>query len=184
MSRRRSSGRARVRILVANLMTEPGETDSFGVLEHLLTIDRHLGRQLFDCVIYNTTPVPEALAAVYRERAFGADRDGDVRSRSAGSLRRPRDRRAAGVGAPGGKDPASPGAARGGDHSAGARQARRLAARAPRSEVSDNVRTFLSAPRTPIRAQSGSRNISTRAASTRKRSITCATGSKAMPASS
>jgi 2-phospho-L-lactate transferase/gluconeogenesis factor (CofD/UPF0052 family) len=48
-------------------MTEAGETDDFGVLEHLLTIERHLGRQLFDCVIYNTTPVPEALAAAYAE---------------------------------------------------------------------------------------------------------------------
>ena len=54
-----------VRILVANLMTEAGETDHFGVLEHLLTIERHLGRQLFDCVIYNTTPIPDALAAGY-----------------------------------------------------------------------------------------------------------------------
>jgi uncharacterized cofD-like protein len=52
-------------ILVANLMTEAGETDHFGVLEHLLTIERHLGRQLFDCVIYNTSPIPEALAAPY-----------------------------------------------------------------------------------------------------------------------
>jgi uncharacterized cofD-like protein len=57
-----------IRILVANLMTEAGETDDFGVLEHLLTIERHLGRQLFDCVIYNTTPVPEPLAAIYAER--------------------------------------------------------------------------------------------------------------------
>jgi len=56
-----------VRILVANLMTEAGETDHFGVLEHLLTIERHLGRQLFDCVIYNTTPIPETLAAIYAE---------------------------------------------------------------------------------------------------------------------
>lgn len=57
-----------VRILVANLMTEAGETDHFGVLEHLLTIERHVGRQLFDCVIYNTTPVPDALRAIYAER--------------------------------------------------------------------------------------------------------------------
>jgi uncharacterized cofD-like protein len=56
-----------IRILVANLMTEPGETDNFGVLEHLLTIERHLGRQLFDCVIYNTMPVPPALSASYQE---------------------------------------------------------------------------------------------------------------------
>jgi uncharacterized cofD-like protein len=54
-----------MRILIANLMTEPGETDNFSVLDHLLTIERHLGRQLFDCVIFNTTPVPEALAASY-----------------------------------------------------------------------------------------------------------------------
>lgn len=56
------------RVLVANLMTEPGETDDYSVLEHVLTIDRHLGAQLFDYVIYNTSAVPEPLAATYRER--------------------------------------------------------------------------------------------------------------------
>jgi len=56
-----------LRVLVANLMTEPGETDAYGVLEHVLAIERHVGRQLFDCVIYNTTPVPEVLAASYLE---------------------------------------------------------------------------------------------------------------------
>lgn len=55
------------RVLVGNLMTEPGETDDYSVLEHLLTIDRHLGMQLFDYVIYNTSAVPEPLAATYRE---------------------------------------------------------------------------------------------------------------------
>jgi uncharacterized cofD-like protein len=59
-----------LRILVANLMTEPGETDDFGILEHVLTIERHLGTQLFDCVIYNTAPVPERLGARYA--ALGA----------------------------------------------------------------------------------------------------------------
>ena len=53
------------RILVANLMTEPGETDDYSVLEHVLTIERHLGAQLFDFVIYNTSPIPEHLAAAY-----------------------------------------------------------------------------------------------------------------------
>jgi uncharacterized cofD-like protein len=55
------------RILVANLMTEPGETDDYSVLEHVLTIERHLGAQLFDYVIYNTSPVPESLATSYAE---------------------------------------------------------------------------------------------------------------------
>jgi uncharacterized cofD-like protein len=57
-----------VRILVANLMTEAGETDNFSVLDHLLTLERHLGRQLFDCVIYNTSPIPEPLATTYKNR--------------------------------------------------------------------------------------------------------------------
>jgi len=57
-----------MRILVANLMTEAGETDEFSVLDHLLTIERHVGRQLFDCVIYNTSPVPDTLAASYAGR--------------------------------------------------------------------------------------------------------------------
>jgi hypothetical protein len=54
-----------MRILVANLMTEPGETDDYSVLEHVLTIERHLGAQLFDCVIYNTSVVPAPLAETY-----------------------------------------------------------------------------------------------------------------------
>ncbi len=56
------------RVLVMNLMTEPGETDDYSMLEHLLTIERHLGAQLFDYMIYNNSPVPEALAARYAER--------------------------------------------------------------------------------------------------------------------
>lgn len=56
------------RVLVANLMTEAGETDDYSVLEHVLTIQRHLGAQLFDYVIYNTAPVSADLAAAYRER--------------------------------------------------------------------------------------------------------------------
>lgn len=56
------------RLLIANLMTEPGETDDLSVLEHLLTIERHLGGQVFDCVIYNTSPIPADLAASYAAR--------------------------------------------------------------------------------------------------------------------
>ena len=55
------------RVLVANLMTEPGETDDYSVLEHVLTIERHLGAQLFDYVIYNTAPIAPHLSAAYRE---------------------------------------------------------------------------------------------------------------------
>ena len=44
VARRRSARSRATRILVANLMTEPGETDDYSVLEHVLTIERHLGR--------------------------------------------------------------------------------------------------------------------------------------------
>jgi uncharacterized cofD-like protein len=57
-----------IRVFVANLMTEPGETDGYSILEHVLAIERHLGAQLFDYVIYNTSPVPGQLAAGYAEQ--------------------------------------------------------------------------------------------------------------------
>jgi type II secretory pathway predicted ATPase ExeA len=50
-------------------MTEPGETDDYSVLEHVLTIERHLGAQLFDYVIYNTAPIAPPLSAAYRGAA-------------------------------------------------------------------------------------------------------------------
>jgi uncharacterized cofD-like protein len=53
------------RIFVANLMTQPGETDDFSALDEILALERHLGAQLFDCVIYNTSPVPAHLADAY-----------------------------------------------------------------------------------------------------------------------
>ena len=53
------------RIFVANLMTEPGETDDYSGLDEILALERHLEAQLFDCVIYNTSPVPDAIAKQY-----------------------------------------------------------------------------------------------------------------------
>jgi uncharacterized cofD-like protein len=57
-----------IRILVANLMTEPGETDGYRVVDHVRTLQEHLGAQLFDYVIYSTSPVPATLAAAYGGR--------------------------------------------------------------------------------------------------------------------
>jgi uncharacterized cofD-like protein len=54
-----------IRVLVGNLMTEPGAAGDYTLLEHVLTIERHLGAQIFDYVIYNTSPVPERLAEAY-----------------------------------------------------------------------------------------------------------------------
>jgi uncharacterized cofD-like protein len=57
-----------VRILVANLMTEPGETDDFSLIEHVRAIARHLGAQLFDYVVYNNAPIATDLLATYAQR--------------------------------------------------------------------------------------------------------------------
>jgi uncharacterized cofD-like protein len=55
------------RIFVANLMTEPGETDDYTALDEVLALERHLGAQLFDCVVYNTGAISETLIGSYAE---------------------------------------------------------------------------------------------------------------------
>jgi len=46
------------RIYVANLMTEPGETDDFTLERHLDVIEQHVGVPLFDYVLSNSAPIP------------------------------------------------------------------------------------------------------------------------------
>src|SRR3989475_2939600 len=54
------------RILVCNLMTEPGETDGYGVAAHLDTLAAHgLPAHTFDYVVVNTGPVPLKFRARY-----------------------------------------------------------------------------------------------------------------------
>jgi 2-phospho-L-lactate transferase/gluconeogenesis factor (CofD/UPF0052 family) len=55
------------RIFAASVMTEPEETDDYSALDQLRAIERHLGAQMFDCGIDNTSPVPEPLSAAYAE---------------------------------------------------------------------------------------------------------------------
>jgi uncharacterized cofD-like protein len=57
------AGVAAVRIFVANLMTQPGETDDLTLEDHLEAIRRHVGGDLFDYVLVNRQPpTAEALA--------------------------------------------------------------------------------------------------------------------------
>jgi uncharacterized cofD-like protein len=62
------SGVNAVRIYVANLMTEPGETDDYSLADHLDAIHEHVGRDLFDYVVVNRTPIDPSLAAPYARR--------------------------------------------------------------------------------------------------------------------
>ncbi|HWQ00409.1 MAG TPA: gluconeogenesis factor YvcK family protein [Vicinamibacterales bacterium] len=59
------SGVNAVRIYVANLMTEPGETDGYTLDDHLRAIAEHTGYQLFDYVVFNRQPIEEGVAARY-----------------------------------------------------------------------------------------------------------------------
>lgn len=46
-----------VRIYVANLTTQPGETDGYTLEDHLTAIAEHVGANLFDYVLVNRTPI-------------------------------------------------------------------------------------------------------------------------------
>ncbi len=56
------SGANGVRIYVANLMTQRGETDGFTLEDHLRVIHQHAGHRLFDYVLVNTRSLSEACA--------------------------------------------------------------------------------------------------------------------------
>jgi len=56
---------------VANLMTEHGETDGYGVAEHVHAILAHAGRRVIDIVVENDSPVPRPVLESYAaEQAF------------------------------------------------------------------------------------------------------------------
>src|SRR6185436_14481289 len=44
-----------IRVCVANLMTQPGETDGMSVDDHLRVLREHTGQDLFDFVLVNRT---------------------------------------------------------------------------------------------------------------------------------
>lgn len=62
------SGVNAVRIYVANLMTEPGETDGYSLEDHLRVIREHVGADLFDYVLVNRAPIDAVRAARYARR--------------------------------------------------------------------------------------------------------------------
>lgn len=71
------SGVDAVRIYVANLMTEPGETDHYTLDDHLHAIRLHAGFDLFDYIVVNRRPVAGSAAARYAlqgSRPVAADR--------------------------------------------------------------------------------------------------------------
>jgi len=59
-----------VKVLVCNLMTQPGESRGYSAADHLRALHVHAGRRLFDYIVLNTRPLSGALLAKYAaERA-------------------------------------------------------------------------------------------------------------------
>jgi uncharacterized cofD-like protein len=48
------NNRTAVKVYICNVATQPGETDRFGVIEHVQALHDHIGPKLFDYVIYNS----------------------------------------------------------------------------------------------------------------------------------
>jgi len=71
---RRSRG---ARVLVGNLMTQPGETVGMTMCDHLEAIERHAGSGLVDTVLLNASPIaPHRLAPHAAQQAELVSRDG------------------------------------------------------------------------------------------------------------
>jgi len=60
-----------MRVYIANIMTQPGETDHYSVADHVRAIYENTRPGLFDCVVINRTPATAKLLRRYREQ--GAD---------------------------------------------------------------------------------------------------------------
>jgi uncharacterized cofD-like protein len=74
------SGLNATRIYVANLMTQPGETDGYSLEDHLRAIAEHTNAQLFDYVLVNNAIIPADVLAEYATE--GSDPVNRVRNRS------------------------------------------------------------------------------------------------------
>ncbi|HEY2434221.1 MAG TPA: uridine diphosphate-N-acetylglucosamine-binding protein YvcK [Vicinamibacterales bacterium] len=70
-------GSSAVRIYVANLMTQPGETDGYSIDDHLRAIHAHTGYHLFDYIlVHNGSLEPETLQRYAQEGSIPVSRPG------------------------------------------------------------------------------------------------------------
>ncbi len=53
------------KIYVANIMTQPGETDGYTLYDHLSAIEKHSYKGIADFIIANNAPIPEYVAEKY-----------------------------------------------------------------------------------------------------------------------
>lgn len=54
-----------LKVYVANIMTQPGETLGYDLFDHTEAIEKHAGRRLLDCVVANSAALPKNAAEKY-----------------------------------------------------------------------------------------------------------------------
>jgi uncharacterized cofD-like protein len=71
-----------LRILVCNLMTQPGETDGFTAADHLQALENYLGPGVIDLCVMNSQPIAQNTEETYWEsgsKPVGCDEEGIAR---------------------------------------------------------------------------------------------------------
>jgi len=67
------------KIFIANLMTQPGETDGYDVRQHLEAVNKYAPQIQFDYVVLNNHPINPSQAEVYRaDGAFQVGLDDEI----------------------------------------------------------------------------------------------------------
>ncbi len=65
-----------IKIYVCNVMTQPGETDSYSVSDHILNLEHYIGKKALDYILVNDEMIPVDLAHMYEDKgAFPVDID-------------------------------------------------------------------------------------------------------------
>ncbi|MDO7204022.1 2-phospho-L-lactate transferase CofD family protein [Paraclostridium bifermentans] len=52
---------------ISNIMTQPGETDNFNVVDHINAINKHCGENIIDIVITNNEVLPKPVFEIYNK---------------------------------------------------------------------------------------------------------------------
>lgn len=58
-----------IKLYVSNIMTQPGETDGFGVEDHIRSIFKHISNKVIDYVVINVGKIDGELEGKYKEEA-------------------------------------------------------------------------------------------------------------------
>src|SRR5437588_4182196 len=56
------------RVYIANLMTQPGETVGYTLVDHVRAIHQHTGRKIIDCVVINDQPLAPDVLRRYKSK--------------------------------------------------------------------------------------------------------------------